>query len=418
MKIKIALSWFVAMSILLSTAVISGQPAGTIKTDIVVLVSNNIADKTAAEVFAEIKGAKLVVTNWGTLNESAVKEIIISKPKTVYIIGGPVAIPNVTETILANVVVIRLWGPTRYETAAAIAENGWRSANTVVLVNGDDEFGMDEIKVHAKIARIPVLYIKVNDVPDKVKIVIEKLGTTNVTLIVPPGLDKEKVKVKIKAKLNEIETKLEGRAEKAITEAEEAISEAKAKLAEAKAQNINLTATAAETLIDTADKHLTDAKKAFNETKYGSAFGLAVAARHNAENAERILENSLEAEEKEEVEVGKNVSATKHILIAAKIISKVAEKIQEAKNKSINVSVELQILANASAKLADAENALAAGNLEQAKTLAKEAMKLAIQAKQSLMIKLGLSKIEFEREEWKEFAEKIFKEMPKRMGRD
>jgi hypothetical protein len=47
---------------------------------------------------------------------------------------------------------------------------------------------------------------------------------------------------------------------------------------------------AAKRLLDLAKKHLEEAKKAFNEKKYGRAFGLATTAYHEALNAERIVE--------------------------------------------------------------------------------------------------------------------------------
>jgi len=47
---------------------------------------------------------------------------------------------------------------------------------------------------------------------------------------------------------------------------------------------------AARRLLELAKKHLEDAKKAFDETKYGRAFGLSMAAYHEALNAEKIVQ--------------------------------------------------------------------------------------------------------------------------------
>jgi hypothetical protein len=47
---------------------------------------------------------------------------------------------------------------------------------------------------------------------------------------------------------------------------------------------------AARKLLDLAKKHLEEAKKAFDEKKYGRAFGLSIAAYHEALNAERIVQ--------------------------------------------------------------------------------------------------------------------------------
>jgi hypothetical protein len=51
---------------------------------------------------------------------------------------------------------------------------------------------------------------------------------------------------------------------------------------------------AAKRLLDLAKKHLEEAKKAFNEKKYGRAFGLATASYHEALNAERVVEKMEE----------------------------------------------------------------------------------------------------------------------------
>jgi hypothetical protein len=47
---------------------------------------------------------------------------------------------------------------------------------------------------------------------------------------------------------------------------------------------------AARKLLDLTKKHLEEAKKAFNEKKYGRAFGLAMTSYHEALNAERIVQ--------------------------------------------------------------------------------------------------------------------------------
>jgi hypothetical protein len=51
---------------------------------------------------------------------------------------------------------------------------------------------------------------------------------------------------------------------------------------------------AARSLLDLAKKHLEEAKKAFNEKKYGRAFGLATTSYHEALNAERIVQKMEE----------------------------------------------------------------------------------------------------------------------------
>jgi len=64
---------------------------------------------------------------------------------------------------------------------------------------------------------------------------------------------------------------------------------------------------AARELLNLAKKHLDEAKKAFDEGKYGRAFGLATAAYHEALNAQRIVEkieeiNRLPEKKREKME--------------------------------------------------------------------------------------------------------------------
>lgn len=61
--------------------------------------------------------------------------------------------------------------------------------------------------------------------------------------------------------------------------------------------------TAVNELISQAEQKLAQAQDAFNETKFGEAFGLANVAEQLAKNAEKILERFLEKEEEKEREI-------------------------------------------------------------------------------------------------------------------
>lgn len=83
-----------------------------------------------------------------------------------------------------------------------------------------------------------------------------------------------------------IAEKLEVRKDKA----QEQIADAKKQINITGQKMINITNTAAGRLLANAKEHLSKAETAFNNTKYGEAFGQAVAAEQLAKNAERAVE--------------------------------------------------------------------------------------------------------------------------------
>lgn len=105
------------------------------------------------------------------------------------------------------------------------------------------------------------------------------------------GILKEKIE---KAKEKKIEEIAEERgisattAQAQITKAEDEIKKAQELVATTSENEYG--GRAARKLLELAKKHLEKAKEAFNEGKYGRAFGLAIASYHEALNAERIVE--------------------------------------------------------------------------------------------------------------------------------
>ena len=91
-------------------------------------------------------------------------------------------------------------------------------------------------------------------------------------------------------------------------------AEVKEKLLEVNITGLN--ATAVTELALQSEQKIAKAREAFNETKFGEAFGLANAAEQLAKNAEKILERILELEEEEEekeieVEIEKGIAKVK-----------------------------------------------------------------------------------------------------------
>ncbi len=136
----------------------------------------------------------------------------------------------------------------------------------------------------------------------KIKINDKKLET-----ILKIKTETNKNETEIEDEVEEIENKTHlttTKKEKAldkINDAREEIQEVKDKLSQA---NVTVNVTAVNVLLNQSESHLADAEKAFNETDFGKAFGLANSAEQLAENAKKILEHALgKGEEKREIEV-------------------------------------------------------------------------------------------------------------------
>jgi hypothetical protein len=121
-------------------------------------------------------------------------------------------------------------------------------------------------------------------------------GDKLVHLKVLADLEGEEISDKTKEILEEAEEeKAQGVQEVTPEIAQNQINKAEAEIAKAdeKVKGINpeeYKAQAIFRLLDLAKKHLEEAKKAFDEGKYGRAFGLATASYHEALNCQRIVE--------------------------------------------------------------------------------------------------------------------------------
>ncbi len=268
-------------------------------TEAVVLVSDNPADLAVAQLLAQKINATVVVTPWGTLSAEAVAQIEQSGVNIVYVIGGPVAVPDAEVKI--NVTVKRLAGRDRYETAAMVAEL-WNVSSEVIIVHGFDEDGIKEAMEKARRLGIPLLLVKEDEVPEEVERTLEKLRFRRAVMVPAPDMDPNTIRERLRVhgieEVEEVQIDFAERAYKAILKAEEEITEAETLLG-------NITSgreVAAARLIANAKRHLFIAKDAYNQSNYGEAFGLAVAAKEEAKAAKKILENVVVGEYEIEVE--------------------------------------------------------------------------------------------------------------------
>ncbi len=315
-------------------------PAYAQEVKVAILVSDNPADYAVGQLLAEKLNATLVVTPWGMLSDEAVAEIEASGATLVYVVGGPVAVPDVEVRI--KVTVKRIGGKDRYETAA-LAAGLWNRTQEAIVVEGEDEYGIMEALKRARKLGVPILLVKDDDVPEEVRETFRKLGAKRVQLIPAPDMNNTRIREELEEhveEINETRVDMQERAAEAIEDAREEIAEVEAKL-----NTTNITTgweLAAARLLVNAKRHLKEAEEAYSQGSYGRAFGMAVAAENKAEAAEKILErvapgyfrSHVEEAEKELKEHGIE-KALEKLEMAEERLEKAREMAEERREKAM-----------------------------------------------------------------------------------
>lgn len=289
---------------ILAASAVSAAAAQKSKT--VILVSDNEADSAVAAAIQNIKTIDVVTTPWGEYNASVTAEIEALNPDTIFILGGPVAVPSEYEISLSTYTIIRISGPDRYATAAAALEHFKVDfkGKGIVMAYGHDSKGIKKALEKAKRLGGIVLFVKPDDVPVDVEEALNDSDPVDVEVVGSPDMDEDEIgrqmnKTKVKKlkieKLNESDK--QERALEQMKEAKEEMKEAEEKLAER-----NMTNTTADRLLQEAKEHLANAEEAYANGSYGEAFGQAVSAEHIAENAKRHAKHEGEKDKREKDE--------------------------------------------------------------------------------------------------------------------
>nr|WP_206203382.1 MULTISPECIES: hypothetical protein [unclassified Thermococcus] len=137
---------------------------------LVILVSDNEADRAIAENVAKILGAQVVVSPWGTYDPAASAEILTINPDKVIIIGGSVAVPEEYTQDFGEfgIPYERWYGETRYETDLAVIKmlkeefpEAFSQITSVVIVNGRDVLAIQSMResLPNEFAGIPILVL-------------------------------------------------------------------------------------------------------------------------------------------------------------------------------------------------------------------------------------------------------------------
>lgn len=156
-------------------------PAGSVDTTVVIATGLDFPDALAGSSLAGVHGSPLLLVG-PTLTKDLTDEIDRLGATDVVLIGGTSAISGPIETGLrAKYGVKRVWGPGRYETAAAVAREvvvHGGTASNAYFVRGDAFADAIAVSPFAYSNQTPVLLVQTADVPAATEAVIDDLGIT------------------------------------------------------------------------------------------------------------------------------------------------------------------------------------------------------------------------------------------------
>jgi putative cell wall-binding protein/DNA-binding phage protein len=367
-------------------------------TDKIILVSDNAADNAVAESVGELKGYDVVSTPWGDYEANVVEYIQGLNPKEVLIIGGPAAVPSDYETALLNFTnTIRVAGKDRYATVARVLElfkEDFKGKGAVAAY-GYDKKGIEKALEKAKAKGLMVVFVDRNTVPWEVQKALENANISSLDVEESPNMNTTEIEDEVTDDVGNVSfTSVDhsSRAFEQIQEARDAIAKTEETLTV-----LNITATASLRLLDNAKDNLGDAEKAFNESKYGEAFGLAVAAEHLAENAGKIAKDLQNYEKESHKEKrGLEEKITEKIQHLREKISEQKEKVIEAESRGVSTKEAVTYLEEATLTLGEAEDYLNNNDTVGAVGRLREASNLIAHAKVSLKTHEEGEKKEFE----------------------
>lgn len=165
------------------------------KVDTVVLATGeDWPDALGGGALAGVTRGPVLLTKGASVPDSVIKELKRLSPKRVLVIGGPLAI---SDDVLAQLKkdgfkgVERIWGQTRYDTAAVVAARvvtetvaaGRTFDGTVYIATGElfnDALAVSPVAVHKG---RPVLIVRKDAVPDSTAAALSEIGAKRALMI-------------------------------------------------------------------------------------------------------------------------------------------------------------------------------------------------------------------------------------------
>jgi thermitase len=162
-----------------------GFPNGA--STVFVASGDTFADALATGALSGVQSGPILLTGACNLPSGTAAELARLKPKTVYVIGGPLAVCDaVLQTVsqASGVSAVRVSGPDRYATDAAIARLGWASTAPTVYVTTGVNFP-DGLTGAARAALdgAPLLLTDTCTLPSSIQQTLARLAPTTVKII-------------------------------------------------------------------------------------------------------------------------------------------------------------------------------------------------------------------------------------------
>lgn len=174
------------------------------RTDVILVSGSVYPDGLAASALAKQEDADIVLVPASGLGTAQIQAIVAERPQTVWIIGGPQAIPTSVETQLTTPTsaggagldasrIQRVFGPTRFETAVEVSKRiqtvAFLAAKpTAILVRGDSFAdaviaGPTTFGIAGGIGSHPIFLVNRDTIPAGVVEQLRARGITNVLIV-------------------------------------------------------------------------------------------------------------------------------------------------------------------------------------------------------------------------------------------
>lgn len=165
-------------------------------------------DSLAAGVTAARVDAPVLLVTADSIPTSTRDQLIRLKPRTVFLAGGPAVIgDDVLKTVkqITGADVIRLFGPTRYETAEILTRVSWyRSKSSVAWMASGRDF-QDPLIASAAAAVFDQPFVMVDGrvgPTDGARDLLRTLGVTHLNVVAAPGAFSDGVMADLRATMN------------------------------------------------------------------------------------------------------------------------------------------------------------------------------------------------------------------------
>lgn len=162
--------------------------------DVAVVVSGEeraAPDALAAGPLAASLGGPVLLTGSDRLASATAGELTRLGVRTVYVVGGPSAVPDAVldELRAAGHAVDRISGATRFGTAAAVGRRMGSSSGLAFIASGADGNMVDALAASGAGAAVgaPILLVTADTIPDETRAALRDLGITRTYVVGGPA---------------------------------------------------------------------------------------------------------------------------------------------------------------------------------------------------------------------------------------